>query len=358
LFIMKGWQIGALTIVVAVIFFIAGVSLAPLINPPPKPKQVMDITFAVNWVFDGEHVPYFVALDKGYYAQNGLNVKIVRGFGGADTVKRVATGEVPIGMGDAVSAILSTARGLPVKIVAVFFDRAPFAFHVLKESGIDHPSKLAGKTAAAPPGDVQRAAWPLLAKAVGIDPNSLTWVNVEAAAKIVSLCEKKVDATPFFYDAVETLWRACGGKENVITMPYWKYGVDIYGMVIVVNPDFLAKYPDAVRGFLNATFLATQWSILHPDEGIEIMRKYQPQLDPSLTKSQWIIEITTMQTDRIRNSYLGYIDDNQMLKTIKAVSEAYNVPEIKVTDVVVKDLLPTIYKLPEVDYPVPEFLKP
>ncbi|MEM4282815.1 MAG: ABC transporter substrate-binding protein [Candidatus Woesearchaeota archaeon] len=353
---MKKVQTVALVAVVAVVFFIAGVFSAPVINPPPR-RTLLDMTFAVNWVFDGEHPAFFVALDKGFYRENGLNVKIVRGFGGADTVKRVATGEVPMGMGDAVSAILSNARGLPVKIVAVYFDRAPFAFHALVESGIDHPRKLAGKTAAAPPGDVQRAAWPLLAKAVGIDPNSLTWVNVEAAAKIVSLCERKVDATPFFYDAVETLWRACGGKDKVITMPYWKYGVDIYGMVIVVNPDFLNKHPEAVKGFLDALFKATQWSIQNPDEAIKIMRDYQPQLDFELTKSQWIIEITTMQTDRIKNNYLGYIDDDQMRKTIKAVSEAYNVPEVKLEDVVAKGFLPQ-YKLPEVNYPVPDFLKP
>lgn len=353
---MKNVQTVAIVAVVAVVFFIAGVFSAPVINPPPR-QGLLDMTFAVNWIFDGEHPAFFVALDKGYYRENGLNVKIVRGFGGADTVKRVATGEVPMGMGDAVSAILSTARGLPVKIVAVYFDRAPFAFHTLAESGIDHPRKLAGKTAAAPPGDVQRAAWPLLAKAVGIDPNSLTWVNVEAAAKIVSLCERKVDATPFFYDAVEIVWRACSGKDKVITMPYWKYGVDIYGMVIVANPDFLNKHPEAVRGFLDALFKATQWSILNPDEAIKIMRDYQPQLDFELTKSQWIIEITTMQTDRIKNNYLGYIDDNQMLKTIEAVSEAYNVPKVKLEDVVAKGFLPQ-YKLPDVNYPVPDFLKP
>lgn len=354
---MKNWQVGAITAVVAVVFFISGVFSAPVLFPP-KQQALFDITVAVNWVFDGEHPAFFVALDKGYYRDNGLNVKIVRGFGGSDTVKRVATGEVPIGMGDAVSAILSNARGLPVKIVAVYFDRAPFAFHTLAESGIDHPRKLAGKTAAAPPGDVQRAAWPLLAKAVGIDPNSLTWVNVEAAAKIVSLCERKVDATPFFYDAVETLWRACGGKDKVITMPYWKYGVDIYGMVIVVNPDFLNKHPEVVRGFLDALFKATQWSILNPDEAIKIMRDYQPQLDQELTKSQWIIEISTMQTDRIKSNHLGYVDDQQMLKTIKAVSQAYNVPEVKVEDVVAKTFVPITYKLPDVNYPIPEFLKP
>lgn len=354
---MKSWVTAVVVIVVAALSFTAGVFSAPMLMPTRQAKLV-DVTFAVNWVFDGEHPAFFVALDKGYFRENGLNVKIVRGFGGSDTVKRVATGEVPIGMGDAVSAILSTARGLPVKIVAVYFDRAPFAFHTRAETGIDHPSKLAGKTAAAPPGDVQRAAWPLLAKAVGIDPNSLTWVNVEAAAKIVSLCEKKVDATPFFYDAVETLWRACGGRDKVITMPYWKYGVDIYGMVIVVNPDFLSKNPEVVRGFLDAVFKATQWAILNPDEAIKIMRDYQPQLDHNLTKSQWIIDITTMQTDRIKNNYLGYIDYEQMRKTIKAVSEAYGVPEIKVEDVVDTRFVPTVYKLPDVNYPVPDFLKP
>jgi NitT/TauT family transport system substrate-binding protein len=353
---MKGWVTGIIIVVVAAAAFTAGWFAKPA-QEVVKPVQLKDVTFAVNWVFDGEHVPFFVALDKGWYREQGLNVKILRGFGGSDTVKRVAAGEVPIGMGDAVSAILARSKGLNVKIIGIVFDRAPFAFHALKESGIDHPSKLAGKTAASPPGDVQRAAWPLLAKAVGIDPNSLKWVNVDPAAKIASLCEKKVDAVPFFYDAVQAVWKACGGRDKVITMPYWKYGVNIYGMVLVTREDVIEKDPDMIKGFLEATYKAIQWSINNPEEAVDIMLQYQPQLDREFILNQWYIEISTMQTDRIKNNYLGYIDRTQMQNTIDATVEGYGITPPSVDEVFTNEFLPR-YELPDVSYPIPEFLKP
>jgi len=355
---MKGYVAAIVIVIVAVGAFVAGNFTTPLLRQPAAPKPLEDITFALNWTFDGEHPAFFVALDKGWYRQNGLNVKIVRGFGGSDTVKRVATGEVPIGIGDAISTVLSREKGLPVTIVGVFFDRPPFAFHALTESGIKHPRDLIGKTSAAPPGDVQRAAWPVLAKAIGVDPAGIKWINVDPAAKIATLCEKKADSTPFFYDAVAVLWKACGGQDKVVTMPYWKYGVDIYGLVIVANDNLIKNKPEVVRGFLNATYMAIQWSIQNPEKAVDIMRDYQPQLDKEFTLGQWYIEISTMQTDRIKQNKLGWTDRSQMEKTVDAAALAYDVRKINVDEVFTNRFLPN-YKLPDVDVSakLPDFLK-
>ncbi|MEM2901973.1 MAG: ABC transporter substrate-binding protein [Candidatus Bathyarchaeia archaeon] len=346
---MRRPVLALLMIVIAVAAFSAGWFL----KPTPV-ARMEDVTFALNWLFDGEHPFYFAALDKGYYRENGINVKIVRGFGSFDTVKRVETKEATFGLADPGSVVVGRAQGFKVKIIAMPFDLPPFGVHTLKESGIDHPSKLVGKTIGAPAGDTQRILFPVLAKAVGIDPNSVTWVTMEAGSKIPSLAQKKVDATVYFFDTYETIYRACGGKEMVNIMPWYKYGVDMYGMALITHEDTIKNNPSLVKRFVDATLRGLQYGIMHPEESVKIMLDYQPQLDKDLVLSQMKVDISLMLTDRFREHGIGWIEKDRMQKTVDAVVSAYEIPPIPVEDVYTTEFL-TRYELPEVTYEIPEF---
>ena len=80
------------------------------------------ITFVTDFGYLGRHAYYFVAQDRGYYKEAGLDVSIVRGQGSADAVRQVAAGSAQIGFADAASVILSRANDqTPVKLVAMVY---------------------------------------------------------------------------------------------------------------------------------------------------------------------------------------------------------------------------------------------
>src|SRR5262249_36315075 len=94
------------------------------------------VTFVTDFGYNGRHAYYFVALEKGYYAKQNLDVQIVRGQGSADAVKQVAAGTAQIGFADTAAVILGRGNNqIPTKLVAVVYARPPHAIYVLKESG-------------------------------------------------------------------------------------------------------------------------------------------------------------------------------------------------------------------------------
>src|SRR5436190_16920445 len=143
---------------------LAGAAAAALVMSPAGAQT--DLKFALDWKFEGPSAPYFVAIDKGYYKAEGLNVSIDSGPGSVAGIARVAAGTYPIGFFD----INSLARfrdqnpDKDVKAVLMIYDRPPFAIVSLAKSGINKPRDLEGKTLGAPAPDGAYAQWKAFVK--------------------------------------------------------------------------------------------------------------------------------------------------------------------------------------------------
>ena len=121
--------------------------------------------FALDWKFEGPSAPYFVAVDKGYFADAGLEVEISAGQGSLDAIPKVATGAFPVGFADINSLIkfLDQNPGAPVTAVMMIYDKPPFAIVGRKSLGIEEPADLEGKVLGAPPPDGAWAQFPIFA---------------------------------------------------------------------------------------------------------------------------------------------------------------------------------------------------
>src|ERR1043166_1659654 len=144
-------------------------------------------TFALNWFAVGDHAAYWVALEKGYFAQRGLDVTLENSKGSGDTIAKVDTGRADAGLADAAVLIASKARGTTVKTIGMVFDTTPLNICSLKAKPLAKPKDLEGATLGSPPGDAQRQMFPAFAKVNGIDASKVTWVNIEPAAKIAAV---------------------------------------------------------------------------------------------------------------------------------------------------------------------------
>src|SRR3978361_270001 len=142
--------------------------------------------FALNWFPVGDHTAYWVALEKGYYKDKGLDVTLENSKGSGDSIAKVDTGRADAGLADAAVVIASNARGTTVKTVGMVFDKTPLNIFSLKSKPLTKPKDLEGTTLGAPPGDSQRQMFPAFAKVNGIDAAKVTWVNIEPAAKMAA----------------------------------------------------------------------------------------------------------------------------------------------------------------------------
>jgi ABC-type nitrate/sulfonate/bicarbonate transport system substrate-binding protein len=118
-----------------------------------QPKPARPFTFILDFLPYGEYTPYFTALDKGWYKEEGLDVKILRGAGSGDTIKRIAVGQGEAGSAD--FSALTGARAnedIRVKAIAAYFRRPPTPSSCAKE-----PASIRRRTWLAKPSPSRRA---------------------------------------------------------------------------------------------------------------------------------------------------------------------------------------------------------
>ena len=164
---------------------------SPLPSPPAacsagsvlaQPK-LEKIDFILNWVPGGDHAPYYYAKKMGWYKEAGIDLNIEPGKGSALAMQKVGAGAQPDRpRRHGRRAGRHAARAPTWSAVFNVYANSPQGIYWLKSSGIKGVKDFAGKKIGNPAGDGARAMWPALAKANGIDPKSVTWVNIDANA--------------------------------------------------------------------------------------------------------------------------------------------------------------------------------
>ncbi|MDQ2736019.1 MAG: ABC transporter substrate-binding protein, partial [Pseudomonadota bacterium] len=168
------------------------------------------IDFILNWVPGGDHAPYYYAQKMGWYKEAGIDLNLEPGKGSAVAVQKVAAGADQLGLADMPNALALRGKGADTVGVFNVYANSPQGLYWLKSSGIKSVKDLAGKKIGNPAGDGARTIWPALAKANGMDPNSVTWVNIDANSKLAALKAHSIDATTSFYNIHHIFKRELG----------------------------------------------------------------------------------------------------------------------------------------------------
>jgi NitT/TauT family transport system substrate-binding protein len=291
------------------------------------------IKFTLDWVFQGPTSPFLVALDKGYYKAEGLDVTMDPGQGSAGAVQRVATGAYQIGFADVNSTIEYNAKNPGKEVLCVFmvYDFAPFGVYALKKSGIKVPKDLNGKKLGAPVFDASFRLFPAFAKLNGI----AKWehVNLTPQLRERSLVQGSVDFISGHYFSSMLDLRANGVKfDDIVAMRYVDFGMDVYSNGIVISPE-MAKNEKAVKGFIAATLKGFKDVIADNKVGIDAALKKDPLIDPALETERLQIALqTNILTPYVKANGMGDVDPVRFEKAVKQVSEAFGLPVTPAVD--------------------------
>ena len=279
------------------------------------------VTFVTDFGYLGRHAYYFLALDKGYYKEAGLDVDIVRGQGSADAVKQVAAGTAQIGFADATSVILSRANDdVPVKLVAMVYAKPPHAVFTLKGSGITKPKDLEGKNIADLASSSLPKMFPAYAKAAGFDASKVKWTFVTSDAIAASLALGRADAVTYYTISEALLQKAVAPKKLVI-LKFADVGMDFYSNGIIANDQVIKSNPDMVRRFVAATLRGLKDAIADPQAAAKVLHKYQRQVDVDVGTAEMQVVSTLVQTPP---EPLGTIDPVRMQRTLDLVASSFD----------------------------------
>lgn len=285
------------------------------------------VPFALDWKFEGPSAPYFTAIDKGYFAEEGLSVEIAAGKGSLDAIPKVATGAFPIGFADINSLVkfLDQNPGAPVTAVMMVYDKPPFAVIGRKSLGVEKPADLEGKVLGAPPPDGAWAQFPIFAAETGLDMAKITVEPVGFPTREPMLAEGNVAAiTGYSFSSFLNLVRLGVPEDDISTILMADYGVDLYGNAIIVNTDFAAKNPEVVKGFLSAVAKGWASAIADPATAIEALAARNPAADPALEQRRLQLAIdANVVTDYTKEHGMGDVEDARFANSLIQIGTVY-----------------------------------
>jgi NitT/TauT family transport system substrate-binding protein len=307
----------------------AGIALIAALPASAQDK----VQLQLNWFHLADHSPIYLALKKGYYKEENIDLTVLRGSGSADSAKKVDLGQADVGISDAPTVLTAISKGANLKMVAVVYDKAGNNVFFRKSANIRTPKDLAGKKIAVPPADSHRVLWPAFAATQGIDASSVTMVNVKPEGKQAIVAAGEVDAAFDLYTSY-AIWEKVLGKGQVGHLLWADFGLPIYGHTYFVNTELEKKNPKLIERFLRATHKGWRDAQANPAEAIDAMVAAVPGLDRDALFNTTPQIMDLCITERSRKHGIGWIEEALMQRTID-VTFANNKPEkpVKAADV-------------------------
>src|SRR3954452_18822200 len=291
------------------------------------------IKFSLDFKFEGPAAPFVVAIDKGYYKAEGLDVTVDTAAGSLEPINRVASGTYDMGFGDINSLIKfrDANPGTPIKAVFMVYNKPAFSVVGRKSRGVSSPKDLEGKKLGAPPADGAFAQWPIFAQANNIDPSKVTIVSVGFPVREPMLASGEVDAiTGFSFSSYINLKDRGVPANDITVLLMADYGVNLYGNAIILNPKFAAEKPEAVKAFLRAFVKGLHETVKNPSTAVDsvLKRNDVAKKETELERLQIALKDNILTAEVKKNGY-GSVEEERLEKSIEQIALTYQFKNAK-----------------------------
>ncbi|HEY2527530.1 MAG TPA: ABC transporter substrate-binding protein [Xanthobacteraceae bacterium] len=296
-----------------------GVMLITMISgvEPSVPASAEDqVTLRLDWTIEGQHLPFVWALDQGYFAAAGIDVKILEGRGSGNTAQLIGAKTDTFGEADASRAALARAQGAPIKVIATFIQRSEGTVVSFPASGINKPADLVGKKVATSEGSSSAVLFQAMLKASGIPQSKIDLVSLDSTAKVASLLQHRVDAITGLMSSECVLVTQKSPRQKVSCMPMADFGVKALGTALIVNDETLKQNPELVQRFVLATLRGWTEAVKNPAKAAAIGKRDFPLADPTILQAQLESVIASMHSQTSMGHPIGWMADADWSDTI------------------------------------------
>jgi NitT/TauT family transport system substrate-binding protein len=224
----------------------------------------------MGYIPNVQYAPYYVAVEKGYFAAEGIEIVFDYKFE-TDGVKLVGAGELPFAVVSGEQVVLARAQGLPVKYVAQWYRKFPIAVFSLKSKNITKPSDLKGKTVGVPGFfGATYVGWKAFATANGLSDDDVTLQEI-GFTQTAAVQQEKVDAAVGYIANEPIVLQQNGVEVNTFSVGE---KVDMVANGLMTNEKTIDENPQLVRGMVRALLRGVQDTIANPAEAMQISTNF------------------------------------------------------------------------------------
>jgi NitT/TauT family transport system substrate-binding protein len=324
-----------------------GMLLILIVSASQPATAQTKVRFTLDWIPGATHGAFLIALQKGYYKAEGLDVTIDRGKGSAEVVRQLAANVYDMGFPD-INVVMDFNSKNPDQAFPVLmsgYEEAPAAIIMLKSSGITEPKQLNGKKLGSAPNDSTFKLFPIFAKQTGIDVSAMQIQNIDPSLREVLLVQKKVDAIPgqIFNSLLELKAKGVPASDISYFM-YKDYGLELYANSVAASRQFLKEHPDAVKGFIRATIKGLKDMAADPEQAVKAAIAFEPLLNPDIERDRLRVALECcILTETVRKKGFGDVDAERLRKIIGQITDAYQLPrKPALEEVFTPDYLPPV----------------
>ncbi len=236
--------------------------------------EITNITMRLQWIPQYQFAGYIVAKQKGYYQEAGLEVELLPGSPDFVPLPLVVSGTDTFGSTGADTVLIAREKDIPVVALATIFQTSPVGFMVHSDSGIETPQDFVGQQVGVFYGDNVETEYRALLAATGVDRADIE--EVPAQFTMEPFLSRRMDVYPVYATDQPDLARSKGAEVEVIVAR--DFGVTLMGDVLFATEEFVANNPNTTRAFVHATLRGWQDALNNPQEAIQLVAAYNPQL--------------------------------------------------------------------------------
>ncbi len=301
----------------------------------------VEVPVTLTWAVDGRAAWLYAGLRHGFFEQEGLNVRVHRGYGDPAAALTVDQGRFLFGVNIDISTLVNmrTTKS-DVRGIMMLEARSSLGFSAFADKGLRGPKDFEGRSIGLQPGSAGEKVFPLLAKRNGVDLGKVRIVSLSGDVYVPTFMAGRVNLISAYYDGFYPSLAIRAKKQGKQVTAVWAkdWGLDTYGVMIVAKERTLREQPDLVRRFLGAAKRSWDAAKADPAAAVQSVRAHIPELDPEVTLAQWnaLLEISE---DGLAPA--GCVAPQKLQRSLEVYREAFGFAEaVAPRDVLTTEFMP------------------